>query len=111
MSGGTACRCGGAVVPSEIGSGKAREEATDFALARGGDFTDGKPIRKSGKAYWILNIPPPILPFTLQLSAFPYFPIREIGEIRSFPCPLFLPLLFPEFLINFDRRVCVRKVT
>jgi hypothetical protein len=31
-------------MPSGIGWGKAREEATDFA-----DFTDGKQILKSGK--------------------------------------------------------------
>jgi hypothetical protein len=39
-------------VPSGIGSGKGRKEATDFALARcGGDFTDGKLIKNSGKKF------------------------------------------------------------
>ena len=49
ISEGQPVRCGGAAVPSGIGSDKAREEAVNFALARrGGDFTDRKPIWKSG---------------------------------------------------------------
>ena len=45
-------RCGGASVPSGIECGKGRKEATDFALARrGGDFTDGKLIKNSGKKF------------------------------------------------------------
>ncbi|MDY0145364.1 MAG: hypothetical protein RBS84_05150 [Kiritimatiellia bacterium] len=49
ISEGQPVRCGRAAVPSGIGSDKAKEEATDFALARrGGDFTDTKPIWKSG---------------------------------------------------------------
>jgi len=52
-----------AVVPSGIGSGKAREDATVDKTADKQDFMDGKPIWKSGHPgfhleieQWILDI-------------------------------------------------------
>ena len=89
---GLPVRRGGTSVLLGIGSEKVREEATDFA-----DFTDGKPIRKSGKEsgqrteYWILKLFSAPAPPSLRVST---------AAVRTRLIPHHSCV--PEFQINFS---------